>query len=93
MAKTLIENQKITMMTSQASKFIRVTKIAEIILTALYVFLIIPQLSISKESLNLIVHVMGIIRVNSFSLTSNGETIATGLFWPANLINHACVLP
>ena len=33
---------------------------------------------------------MGIIRVNAFSITNKDYTIATGLFWPANFINHDC---
>ena len=33
---------------------------------------------------------MGAIRVNAFSISQGSETIATGLYSPTNLINHAC---
>lgn len=79
-------------MTSQASQLVRVTKTAEFVLTSLYVYLCLPNLQIDKESFYEIVHVMGAIRVNSFSISDseNQQTIATGLFSPSNLINHKC---
>ena len=64
---------------------------SEFIFTAIYVFLTLPHLQINKESMENIVHKMGIIRVNAFSITNKDFTIATGLFWPANFINHDCV--
>jgi hypothetical protein len=57
------------------------------------VFLTIVDLEMTKESLELIVHLMGIVRVNTFSVTQGGDTIATGLYWPANFINHDCSQP
>jgi hypothetical protein len=36
---------------------------------------------------------MGIVRVNAFSVTQGEDTIATGLYWPANFINHDCAQP
>ena len=56
----------------------------------IYVLLLLPSLPITKETIQRIVHVMGIIRVNAFSVVKDGETVATGLYTPSNLINHAC---
>ena len=56
-------------------------------------FLTIVDLDMTKESLELIVHLMGIVRVNAFSVTKGGDTIATGLYWPSNFINHDCAQP
>ena len=58
-------------MTSQASQLVRVTKTAEFVLTSLYIYLCVPTLQIDKESFNEIVHVMGAIRVNSFSISDS----------------------
>ena len=69
-------------------------QIGEITFTAVYVFLTMPELPISKDSFEMIVHMMGIVRVNSFSVTfGEVSTIATGLYWPANFINHDCAQP
>jgi hypothetical protein len=80
-------------MTSQASELIKAIQLSEIILTSIYVFLTLIDLDMTKESLELIIHLMGIVRVNAFSVTQGEDTIATGLYWPANFINHDCAQP
>lgn len=82
-------NSQIKQMTSQATKLAKTIDINEAIFVCAYVFLTIKDLPISDESITLIFHVMGILRVNAFSVNRT-ETIATGLFWPSNLINHSC---
>ena len=84
------DRSKIHQMTSQAAQFVKVTKVAEFILTSLYVYLCSPEIAINETSFAEIVHVMGTIRVNAFSITQNGDAIATGLYSPSNLINHQC---
>jgi hypothetical protein len=83
-------NTQIKSMTSQATLLLKVMKVPEVMLTAIFVFLSMPNLLISQESLETIVHVMGITRVNAFSVIKKDDTIATGLYFPSNFINHSC---
>ena len=86
----LKDRSGIHQMTSQAVSFVKVTKVAEFILTSLYVYLCLPHLEINENSFKEIVHVMGTIRVNAFSISHIDDAIATGLYSPSNLINHQC---
>ena len=76
-------------MTSQAKSYVKFVNLNEVIFTVFYVLLTVQDLPICDESVKLIIHTMGILRVNAFSVNID-QTIATGLYWPSNFINHSC---
>lgn len=79
-------------MTSQASHLadIMSSKPSEFVLTSIYCILTLPHLPINDTTLKTICHVMGIIRVNSFSIVRDRQVVGTGLYYPTNFINHDC---
>ena len=87
-AMALKDRSSIHQMTSQAASLVKVTKVAEFVLTSLYVYICLPNLEINEKSFIEIVHVMGTLRVNAFSISHKEDAIATGLYCPSNLINH-----
>lgn len=64
-------NMKVKSMTSQATNLVKAVNLNEVIFTAFYVFLTMQDLPICDDSIRLIIHTMGILRVNAFSVNSS----------------------
>ena len=84
-------NQKVLSMTTMASQIVLDTDRTKIVTYAMVVFLRCPQLAVTIENFRLIVHVYCLLEVNAFGISDKTLLRAgTGLYWPANLINHSC---
>ena len=84
-------NQKVLSMTSMASQVVLEADRTKIATYAMVVFLRCPSLEVNIENFKLIAHVYSLLEVNAFGISDKTLLRAgTGLYWPANLINHSC---
>jgi len=84
-------NQKVLSMTSMASKGMLTADRTKVVSYAMIVFLFCPTLDVNIDNFKLIVHVYFVLTVNPFGISDKGLLRAgTGIYWPANLINHSC---
>ena len=84
-------NKKVLSMTTMASQVVLEADRTKIATYAMVVFLRCPSLVVNSENFKLIAHVYSLLEVNAFGISD--KTLlrtATGLYWPANLINHSC---
>jgi len=84
-------NTKVLTMTSMASQVVLETDRTKMATYAMVVFLRCPSLAVTIENFKLIAHVFSLLEVNAFGISDKTLLRAgTGLYWPANLINHSC---
>ena len=86
-----IFNQKVLSMTSMAERIVQEVDRTKLVTYAMVVFLRCPELAVNVENFTTIVHVFCLLEVNAFGISDKMLLRAgTGLYWPANLINHSC---
>jgi SET and MYND domain-containing protein len=85
-------NSEVMQMVSMASQTVHTTDKSKLATYAMICMLRCPEMAVDIQSFRLIIHLYSLLDVNGFGVSAarSQVRVATGLYWPSNLIDHSC---